>query len=549
MTHRLIKDHPEFRNIARRFQVPLLLATGLLSVASLLALGIPLDLKNMVEGYVVDDSYLKWALTGAAMLGVMLVMQALGRLRTTSISERLKARMRLHLYEKLLGRHMAFHREHGPGDLISAMYTDLDQFSALYTALVPSGVASGLILVGALAALVRLDPGLAGLLFAAAAIVFVLMRLLFRKFRQMGRELHEQLGGIYRAINETLRQVMVIKSLRLTGWASDRLKQQLADIIDLNVRLQFYYGLLSLVVQVLLVAALLAGWVVLSQSAAIEGLGTQLSALLYGLLLVRQVGNVAGLVAQYRRAQGAMDRLANLLGDGSRAPGGRDPHIGTLRQLDIRNLNFKYDERFVLDRVSVTFDAGDRVAIVGANGAGKTTLINLLAGLEEPPAGAIFWNGADLRGLDVDTLRQHIAYMPQDSLLSQATIADNLRMGRLDAGDDELWAAAERAGVAGTIRRLDAGMDYLLGSEGSRLSGGEQRRLALARLLLRTDADLYLLDEPTEGLDPESENDILTTALEALAGKTVLLVTHRPAVLGHVDRVLRMSEGRLTEGG
>ncbi len=201
----------------------------------------------------------------------------------------------------------------------------------------------------------------------------------------------------------------------------------------------------------------------------------------------------------------------------------------------------------MLRAVHLTLEAGQRVALVGPNGAGKTTLLNLLIGLERPPARVMRWNGHDLAAIPAERLRRSVAYMPQDSLLTQASIADNIRMGRLDASDQDLWAAARRAGVEGLIRSQAAGMETVLGAEGSKLSGGEQRRLALARLLIRPGADLYLLDEPTEGLDPEAEQGIITTALDALQGKTVLLVTHRPAVLAYVDRVLRLDDGVLTE--
>ena len=112
----------------------------------------------------------------------------------------------------------------------------------------------------------------------------------------------------------------------------------------------------------------------------------------------------------------------------------------------------------------MTLDAGNRIALVGANGAGKTTLLNLLVGLETPPASSIFWNDTDLSTINPDRLRRQVAYLPQDSLLSQATIVDNLRMGNLDASEDALWQAAEQAGVADVIRAQEAGMDALLGS-------------------------------------------------------------------------------------
>ncbi len=549
MAHLLLSEHPDFRAIARRHQASVMLATVLMSLASLLALGVPLALKNLVEELTAGGDYLRWAAVGALLLAAGLGLQAIGRLRSTLVFEQLKTRMRLRLFEKLLGQRLAFHREHGAGDLTSALYTDIDQFSTLYTSLIPSAVAGALIVMGALFALARLDPLLAGVLFAAAAIVFSGARLLLRHFRNISRDLHDQYSDIYRTIDETLHQVLVIKSHRLNRWASERLRGKLEAVIDLSVRLQFYHGMLSLTVQVLLAGALLTSWVLLARSADTAALGTQLSALLYGLLLVRQVGSAAGLVARYRQAQGAMDRLQELLAGrtGEPEPEPASPPLEPLRRLEIAGLDFRYAQRPVLRAVHLTLEAGQRVALVGPNGAGKTTLLNLLIGLERPPARVMRWNGHDLAAIPAERLRRSVAYMPQDSLLTQASIADNIRMGRLDASDQDLWAAARRAGVEGLIRSQAAGMETVLGAEGSKLSGGEQRRLALARLLIRPGADLYLLDEPTEGLDPEAEQGIITTALDALQGKTVLLVTHRPAVLAYVDRVLRLDDGVLTE--
>ena len=144
MAHPLLKHHPAFGQIARRFHAPILVATLIMAVASLAALGFPLALKNMVEQYTADGSYLNWVVAGGILLVLSLGLQAFGSLRATMVAERLKAGLRLHLYRKLLGKQMAFHREHGPGDLMSALYSDVDQLSSLYTNLLPSGISSAL---------------------------------------------------------------------------------------------------------------------------------------------------------------------------------------------------------------------------------------------------------------------------------------------------------------------------------------------------------------------------------------------------------------------
>lgn len=214
---------------------------------------------------------------------------------------------------------------------------------------------------------------------------------------------------------------------------------------------------------------------------------------------------------------------------------------GEIRLEDV-TVRFAGCERPALDRVSLVVEPGERVAVVGPSGAGKSTLLHLLLGFVTPTAGRVLVDGVDLRELDLERWRERIGWVPQHPHLFATTVADNIRLGRPSASDDEVRAAARAACAEGFVDPLPDGFDTVLGERGAGLSSGQRQRIALARAYLR-DAPIVLLDEPTARLDPRSETAVVTAAAGLLAGRTALLVAHRPELLRAADRVIRVRHG------
>ncbi len=213
-----------------------------------------------------------------------------------------------------------------------------------------------------------------------------------------------------------------------------------------------------------------------------------------------------------------------------------------------RGVSFAYPARegAVLDELELTIDPGETLAVVGESGAGKSTLAALLLGLAQPTAGSIEVGGVDLADCRLDEWRSLLAWVPQRPTIFRGTVADNIRLGRPDATDAEVRAAAVRSGAAAFTSRLADGYDTLVGDGGRVLSAGEQRRLALARALVR-DAALVVLDEPTADLDPESAA-LVARAIEELHGAaTILLIAHRPELAARADRAVRLAGGKALE--
>jgi ABC-type multidrug transport system fused ATPase/permease subunit len=214
------------------------------------------------------------------------------------------------------------------------------------------------------------------------------------------------------------------------------------------------------------------------------------------------------------------------------------------------NVRFTYDgtRAPALDGVSFSAQAGRTTAIVGPSGAGKSTLLALLLRHHDPQEGRITLDGRPTAEYTLDSLRQGIAVVSQETYLFHASIADNLRLARPGATDDDLTRAARVAGVHDEIAALPDGYATVLGERGATLSGGQRQRLALARALL-ADAPVLVLDEATSAVDERREADILRELMNAASGRTVLVVAHRLAAVRHADRIVVLDEGRVDAVG
>ncbi len=216
----------------------------------------------------------------------------------------------------------------------------------------------------------------------------------------------------------------------------------------------------------------------------------------------------------------------------------------------LQGVNFRYPENdFLLNDVNIDIPRGKMVAFIGKSGSGKSTLVDLLLRFYDPDSGCIQIDGRDLKNMDVLSWRRKIGYVPQDSVLFNTTIRDNLKWAKDDATEQELKSACEMANVNEFLLDMPKGLDTNVGDRGVRLSGGQKQRIALARAILRQ-PELLILDEATSSLDSQSEK-LIQEAIEAIAGKrtTVVVVAHRLSTIVNADHIYVIDEGRVIEAG
>jgi subfamily B ATP-binding cassette protein MsbA len=268
------------------------------------------------------------------------------------------------------------------------------------------------------------------------------------------------------------------------------------------------------------------------------------SFLLYAQLLTRPVAGLADVYGQTQTARGALSRLLAALEETPEPLAEHGHPLPPLRgTIDLQDVSFAYPGRpEALQDVTLHIDAGETVAIVGPNGAGKSTLAHLLMRLHPCTRGRILLDGVDIATVSLGSLRRQVGVVPQHVLLFNASVAENIAYGRADATPRQVEAAARLSRAHDFIAALPQGYDTPIGDRGVRLSGGQQQRLALARALLK-DPPILILDEATAMFDPQGEIEFLEGARDALAGRTVILITHRPASLSVADRIVRMENG------
>jgi ATP-binding cassette subfamily C protein CydD/ATP-binding cassette subfamily C protein CydCD len=214
--------------------------------------------------------------------------------------------------------------------------------------------------------------------------------------------------------------------------------------------------------------------------------------------------------------------------------------VPVLGNLSFDNVTVAYDDRRALGPFTATIRPGEIIALTGPSGAGKSTVLSTILGFVPPSAGRVTVAGAELSDVDLEEWRRMIAWVPQRPFLFAGTVADNIRLGDPQAGDDAVRTAARRAGVTEFLDSRAAGFDTVLGDDGAGLSAGQRQRIALARAFLR-DAPLILLDEPTANLDGDTEAGILVAIRNLTRGRTVIMAAHRPSLIAIADREIRLT--------
>jgi len=281
-------------------------------------------------------------------------------------------------------------------------------------------------------------------------------------------------------------------------------------------------------------------------------MGALIACVLLGGRAIAPIAQVANLLSRYHTARSSLRTLNNIMA----APVERPAHKQFLHRPSLKGkitfdrVEFTYPqtERKILDGISFTIEAGEKVGLIGRIGSGKSTISRLMLGLYEPQSGALFADDTDYRQIDPADLRRNIAYIAQDIILFRGSVRENIAVSRPQATEQEILEAAKSAGVHEFIARHPMGYDAPVGERGEGLSGGQRQSIALARAML-LNPSIMVCDEPTNAMDVEAENNFVRHIREQIADKTFIMITHRQHLLSMVDRLILIDQGKVVVDG
>jgi ATP-binding cassette subfamily B protein len=472
------------------------------------------------------------------------------------LGERVVADIRLKVQANLLTMPPSFFEENSPKEISSRMTSDTAVIEQVVGTTVSIALRNSLTAVVGITILFALAPALTAELLVGIPVVVVPITLFSSRLRRVSRTSQDRVAMVGVRVAEVLGAMKVVQAFGQEAREKDRFAQAVEHTFASAQRRILIRSVMTAIVIVLVLGGLTAlmwqGALGVAAGRISGGMIAQF--VLTGALVAGAFQALTEVYGDLVRGAGAAERLSELLrvspeiAAPARPIAMPNPPRG---QIAFQNVTFRYPSRpevAALHDFSLSVEPGETVAIVGPSGAGKSTLFALAERFYDPQAGVIRIDGVPLREADPKQVRARMALVPQEGVLFAASARDNLRYGKPEASDEDIWDAARAANAADFLRDLPDGLDTFLGEDGTRLSGGQRQRIAIARALLR-DAPILLLDEATSALDAESERLVQDALDRLMKTRTTLVIAHRLATVRQADRIIVMNEGRIVEQG
>jgi subfamily B ATP-binding cassette protein MsbA len=536
------------------FQVAVALVCTALAAAG--NLYVPWIIKGVIDDVLTakDMEMLNWIAVGIIVVFLLRGIFFYGQTYLMAfVGQRVIIDIREALYRHLQRLSLTYFESRRTGTIMSYITNDV---AALQTALVESVVelfTESVVLVGSIAAMFALHWKLSLLTFITMPLVFQAINIFGRKLRQAGRVMQERAADITSVLQETVLAVRVIKSFVREDYEIERFGRENYN----NFRAQMKTSQLMATLTPLIEFLAAIGVTVIIWYGGREVIvgnltsGALIAFLIYVVNLSNPIKRLSRVYGAIQRALAAAQRVFDVLDtepDIQDVPGaGELPHIKGEVAFDNVTFEYKPGEPALID-ISLTARPGQMVAIVGPSGAGKTTIANLIPRFYDPTAGHIAIDGIDIKTVTLASLREQIGIVPQETMLFNGTVHENILYGDLGASQEAVVAAARAANADNFIREMPLGYETQIGERGTKLSGGQRQRIAIARAILKNPRVL-ILDEATSALDTESEALVQEALDKLMVGRTSFVIAHRLSTVQRADVILVMEKGRIVEQG
>jgi ATP-binding cassette subfamily B protein len=526
----------------------LLALVALLLASSATALAQPWLAGQLTRALLGVDA-VAWSVQSVLILWMaLLVMHSLLGFATQyyigSTGELMTASLRSRLFQHMQALPIGYYQQRRSGDVLSLLSNDAEYVSSFVTDTLVQLLPLLLTFVGAFVMMALIDPFIAGMAAVLLPAYFLTMKVIGRSIRPISRAWIDAYSNFITFLDENLDMLPAIKTFVREPTERMRFEERNTSLLGLSKRQLFIQSLLSPAIGLLAGMGLLLLLWLGSERIASGELATAdlVSLLLYAMLLSQPVKGLANVYGQVQRTLGAAERIIAFLRERPEPDDSDKPTLPRVKgEVRFEQVNFHYPGgKPVLQGLDLHIVAGETVAITGPNGVGKSTVAHLLMRLADPDSGQIFIDDTDIAKISLSSLRGQIGLVAQHTLLVNGTVAENIGYGRPLLEQAAIEQAAMSAHAHDFITKLPDGYKTVIGDQGLRLSGGQRQRVSLARTLL-VNPPILILDEATSMFDPEGERGFIAECHDLLGGKTVILITHRPASLALADRVIELS--------
>lgn len=456
------------------------------------------------------------------------------------------------MFDRVVRLQVGYFSNERKGDIISKITADVQVVQFCITSTFQIFFKEPFLLIGYFVLLIGISFHLTLFTLAVLPVIALCIGYIVKKLRRSATEGQEAFGDMVSLLDESLGAIKTVKGYNATNYIERKFRKldgRYSDIMRSIARRQQLASPVSEFLGITSLSFILVygGNMILNGDLTAAAFIAYLGAFSQVTRPARAIADAFGNINQ---GIAAGERILKMM---DTAPVITDkPDAKTLTEfregIEFRGVSFSYEDRQVLNDISFTIPKGQTVALVGPSGGGKSTISDLIPRFYDPDAGAVLMDGMDLRDYKVESVREHMGIVAQETVLFNDTIAENIRMGNTEATDEQVEEAARVANAYDFIMATEHGFQTNIGDRGMKLSGGQRQRLSIARAVLRN-PDILILDEATSALDTESERLVQESLSSLLNGRTSLVIAHRLSTIQHADKIIVIESGRIAEQG